>query len=311
MNETDAPSLLPVALVTCAELPDGDSDDTGLVEAFAAVGLDATWQVWDDPSVLWQRFHAILIRSTWDYTTKRDEFLRWAAAVAARGPMLLNPLDLLSWNSDKIYLRELADAGIPIVPTSWSPPGTEAEWLNTEFVAKPSVGAGSVGAGRFDPATPDGLAAARSHVQMLHGAGRTVLIQPYLSGVDDSGERALLYFGGTFSHAITKAALLPPDAANPLREGSTSGNRAPLYYTERISDAVATPAELAVGAQVLQWLRSRDGEYPLYARVDLLPSADGPKLIELELVEPSLFFAFGEQALGMLAAELSTRLRTG
>ncbi|SDJ20822.1 Glutathione synthase/RimK-type ligase, ATP-grasp superfamily [Frankineae bacterium MT45] len=311
MNQTAAVEPLPVALVTCAELPGGDSDDAGLVEALAAVGVAATWEIWDDPDVRWAQFPAALIRSTWDYTSKRDEFLTWAADVSSGGTTLLNPLELLQWNSDKIYLRELAEAGIPIVPTSWSAPGSEPEWLTSEFVAKPSVGAGSVGAGRFDPTTDGGLAAARTHAEMLHAAGRTVLIQPYLSDVDEVGERALLYFGGAFSHAITKGALLPPEAANPLREGSTSANRAPLYYSERISAAEPTSQELAVGERVLSWLQARDGAYPLYARVDLLPSAEGPKLIELELVEPSLFFAFGEGSSGTLANALSARLRTG
>ena len=164
----------------------------------------------------------LVIRSPWDYTARRDEFLGWARRASLSGRRLHNDAGLIGWNSDKRYLQDLLDAGLPIVPSTWSEPGTEVDWPEVEFVAKPTVGAGSLGAGRFDPASAASLEAARDHVAMLHRAGRTVLLQPYLSGVDVAGERALVYFGGRFSHAITKAALLPPQTAFGLREVSSA-----------------------------------------------------------------------------------------
>src|SRR6202012_807842 len=102
------------------------------------------------------------------------------------------------------------------VPTRWLPPGSDAVWPLTEFVLKPTGGAGSRGTGRFDPAQDGAAAAASAHLEALHGAGRTVMLQPYLAEVDTQGEAALVYLGGEFSHAITKRAMLAPAAVHAL-----------------------------------------------------------------------------------------------
>jgi hypothetical protein len=128
--------------------------------------------------------------------------------------------------------------------------------------------------------------AVAEHVSRLHGLGKTAMVQPYLAGVDTAGETALLYFNGAFSHAIRKGPmLLPGEVKDPE-----------LFYAEEISGRARSPAERALGDRAVGYVRERFGT-PLYARVDLLPTADGsPTIIELELTEPSVFVGHADGA---------------
>src|SRR5947209_20200470 len=157
--------MRPVLLATCAQLPDGDEDAPLIDRAFHRLGLDARWVAWTDEAVSWDDA-VVVLRSTWDYTAHRAGFLDWVQ----RLPTVHNGADVVVWNSDKTYLRDLRDAGVPIVPTDFVAPGEPVGLPATgEFVVKPSVGAGSRGAGRF---TPDETAAAHDHAAALHAAGR-------------------------------------------------------------------------------------------------------------------------------------------
>jgi glutathione synthase/RimK-type ligase-like ATP-grasp enzyme len=283
--------------VTCAQLPAGDEDSQRLGAALNAVGVTASWHVWNDSQVDWAAVDLAVVRSTWDYTIDRDAFVDWAHRV----PRLANPSEVLAWNTDKGYLREVAGAGLPVVPTSWSEPGDPVELPDGEFVVKPSVGAGSNGAGRFGP---DGRDTARVHAAALHDSGQTVMVQPYLADVDAAGETAMIYFDGVFSHAIGKAPMLERSTVNDLSPGLSTG----LFRPERITAHRPDPDELALGEQALAQIRRRFGGDLLYARVDVLPSADGPVVIELELSEPSLFLGHDENASARLAAAVSRRL---
>jgi hypothetical protein len=269
-----------VLLATCAALPDGDEDGDVLVQALTRCGVDARWTVWTDPDVDWGA-GLVVLRSTWDYTADRGAFLHWVT----RPPRLANSADVVRCNTDKVYLRDLAADGVPTVATTFAEPGEAAQFTAdaAEFVVKPSVGAGSRGVGRF---TPDRSAEAHRHAAELHAAGRTVLVQPYLDAVDTAGETALIYVDGRFSHAVRKGPMLPEGIAHPMHGWE-------LFVEERIEARVAHPDELAVGAAVLDAVRDRFGGDQLYARIDLLPSAEGPVLVELELTEPSLFLQYG------------------
>jgi len=185
----------------------------------------------------------------------------------------------VEWNSDKTYLADLAAAGVPVVPTAIAAPGQDLAPAAVEVVVKPSVGAGSRGVGRF---TPDRFREAQEHAAELHAAGRTVLVQPYLADVDHAGEAALVYFDGRFSHAVTKGAMIPAGVTHSVHGDA-------LYIEENIQPRVPRDAELAVGDAALHYIRGRFGADQLYTRVDLLPGPYGPVLVELELVEPSLF----------------------
>jgi glutathione synthase/RimK-type ligase-like ATP-grasp enzyme len=283
-----------VALATCADLPEGDEDALALVESLAALGVAARWQVWDDPSADWGAGLTV-IRSTWDYTPVRAKFVKWARSV----PRLANVADIVEWNSDKVYLRDLASDGVPIVPTRWAAPGEVVTLPRAgEFVVKPSVGAGSRGAGRFVAGADS---AALDHAARLHDAGRVVLVQPYLADVDTSGETALIYLDGNFSHAVQKGAMLPRGVTHPV-DGHD------LYVEERIEAHVPGADELEVGTRALDAVRRRFGADPLYARVDLLPSSEGPVVIEFELTEPSLFLGYSDGAADRFAAAIAAQL---
>lgn len=271
---------LRVALATCAELPAGDEDAPALTEALALRGVHAEPAVWDDAHLNWGRFDLVVVRSTWDYVDRRDEFLAWAESV----PRLLNAPDVLRWNTDKRYLAAL---GTDAVPTIFLEPGEAFRAPDFPFVVKPSVGAGSIGAARYEA----GDAGAQAHVSGLHAAGKTVMVQPYVESVDRQGETALLFAGGSFSHAMRKDPLLAP--------GGDPGTG--LYVEERMSPARATRDELALGERALAAVPFAREEL-LYARVDLLP---GPVVLEVELTEPSLFLGYGEGAVERFAEAIA------
>lgn len=262
-----------IVLAGCPALPEGDGDDAGLVTALRTRGLHARWMSWDDPAAL--DADLVILRATWDYADRLDEFRRWSLRVKH----LLNPVSVVEWNTDKRYLTDLAAAGIPTVPSAFYPPGQDVQIPAGEVVVKPAVGAGSRGTLRFDDA-----AEARAHARALQAAGHTALVQPYDARVAD-GETALVFLRGEPSHAFTKAPMLPAPGEVPAFDDSGT------FATESLT--VADPdfelwdlghAALAAAATHLKL----DTAELLYARVDVLGAADAPVLLELELVEPSL-----------------------
>jgi hypothetical protein len=266
-----------VAFVTCAAIPDLEPDDRLVIEPLAALDIAVEPAVWDDPTVDWDRFDLAVLRSTWDYSPRRDAFVAWAHSV----PRLANDAATIGWNTDKHYLRELTTDGLAVVPTSWvTPTDTWPAPTGGEWVIKPAISAGSKDSGRYDLADPAQRAHAIAHVDRLALAGRVTMIQPYLSAVDTYGETALVFIGGTYSHAIRKG---------PLLDGPDFGMEG-LYKPEDITPRAPSGAERDLAKQVLNALPPHVSP-TLYARVDLVPGPDGdPVLIELELVEPSLFF---------------------
>jgi glutathione synthase/RimK-type ligase-like ATP-grasp enzyme len=277
-----------VGLATCAELPQLGEDEPLLLEALRDCGIGADPVVWDDPAVRWSSYELVVVRSTWDYAPRREQFLAWARNV----PRLLNPPDVIAWNTDKRYLGQVPRAvqtTFVAAGQSWDPP-------DGEYVVKPSISAGSRDTARYGPGD-DGRA--RAHVASLLAADRTVMVQPYLGAVDAVGETALVFFGGGYSHAIRKGQMLKP-GEDPAAAG--------LYVKEDIRPRHPAAAERAAAEDVLDALPwSRD--QLLYARVDLIPGPDGnPQLVELELTEPSLFLSHSPDAPQRLAKRVLERL---
>jgi len=262
-----------IVFAGCRALVEGDGDDAGLVEALRSRGLHARWLSWDDPDT--ERADVVVLRATWDYIDRLDEFLAWTRRV----PNLLNAPDVVAWNTDKRYLADLAAAGVPTVPSRFFAPGERLSLDGGEVVVKPAVGAGSVGAQRFTD--PD---AAREHAATLQDAGRTVLVQPYDPRIAD-GETAMVFLAGEQSHAFTKGPILPPPGHRP--EFDDSGT-----YAEESLQAAEPDFELwDVGHAALAAAGAHLGIAPsefLYARVDVIGGPRDPRLLELELVEPSL-----------------------
>jgi O-ureido-D-serine cyclo-ligase len=276
--------------------------------ALAAAGAQSQIVDWDEDGVDWARFDLVVPRSAWDYAERLPEFLAWAERVA-RLTTLVNALAVVRWNTDKHYLRDLARVGITTVPSEFIEPGEDAASAldlfiamhcdasgagagseEPEFVVKPAIGAGSRDAQRYGRSERD---AALAHAARLLDARRSVLLQPYLNRVDEHGETALIFFAGRFSHAIRKGPL--------LRRGE--GPTRALFAEEQIAARKPTDDELRVAVRTL-------GAIPfakplLYARVDVIHDADGaPRVLELELTEPSLFFAHAAGSATRFAEEI-------
>ncbi len=245
---------------------DFDPDGQILRDALFEVGLEASMCVWDDLAVDWSAFELTVIRSTWDYTKDRDGYLTWARGIGR----LFNPYPVIEYSTDKHYLADLERRSHRIVPTTFVDVGEEPDFPDGRFVVKPTVGAGSIDAEKYGPDEHDEAAA---HVRTLHASGRDAMIQPYVSSIDVDGERALVFIDGSFSHAMTKGAML----------NTAPDDRDALFRQEQMSVAVAEVDAVAFAEAVLSEEIFRGN---LYGRVDLVRMPEGWAIMELELVEP-------------------------
>ncbi|GAB2751095.1 ATP-grasp domain-containing protein [Streptomyces bullii] len=266
-----------IALVTYdpGSEPTQDSDLPVLLEALWDAGAEAVAVPWDDPAANWSAFDLAVVRSTWDYSWRAEEFAAWVER-CGKLTRLANPPEVVRWNTDKRYLGELAAAGVPTVPTRYMAPGDTADLPDDrEFVVKPTSGAGARFAARYTPGERD---TAVRHLERMHAEGFTAMVQPYMRGIDTAGERALQFFGGRFLHASRKGAVLAPGTAY-------DADKVPHPDLEPWTP---TPAELSVAERALAAVPG--SPELLYARVDLVDGPDGqPCLMELELIEPNLF----------------------
>lgn len=267
-----------------------DDDEPLGVAALQAAGADVEVVAWDDEAVDWARYDRVVLRSTWDYDQDLTRFTGWLEHVD-RTTELRNPLPVLRWGLDKRYLLDLAARGVPIPPTTLVEPGRGAALPAGDVVVKPAVGAGSRDAASYGA---DQEERAVAHVRRLHEAGVAALVQPVLASVAQDGEWALVFLGGDFSHAANKRVALP-------RAGAVPG----LFAPETTRAHTAGPAQLAVAEAAVGVVTERFGA-PAYARVDLVRDDAGEFcVLELEVVEPSLFLALGRpDAPARLAAAL-------
>lgn len=265
-----------------------DPDGQILIEALAGADLEGSMCVWDDESVAWSEFDLTVIRSTWDYTDELSGYLAWARGIAH----LLNPYPIIEYSTDKHYLGDLARRAHRIVPTTFCDVGDEPAFPDGPFVVKPTVGRGAIDAERY---RHDEHERALAHVRRLHADRRDVMIQPYVASIDGDGERALVFIDGEFSHAMTKAAMLntPADVRDALFR------RRQMSVATGEPDAVAF-AEAVMGEDAFRGI--------LYGRVDLVRMSEGWAIMELELVEPSLFLAYDDRAPRRLAEAIRARL---
>lgn len=271
-------------IATCMTLPEVDADAAPLAIALAASGFDARLVAWDDPRADWDAPVPTIVRSTWNYAHDVDGFLAWIDRVSAAG-VLWNPADVVRGNVHKRYLVELAARGVPVVPTTLVERGqtTDLTAIRADrIVIKPEVGAGSLGTKVFAPNDPAALA----HLASLTQAG-AALVQPYVTSVDGYGERSMVWIDGSLSHAIRKSPRFAGDSER-------IDGPFPISDAER---AVADAALAPVADRIL------------YGRVDVAHDDAGrPMVMEVELVEPSLFFARQPGSAERFARALRRRL---
>ncbi len=290
-----------VGVAACALFPDLHDDWPLLRAALTDAGVHAVTAVWNDPTVDWSAFDLVLASGAWDNIHHVQQFLDWADGVAAAGVPVYNSPATLRWNIDKHYLRDLERSGVPTVPTVWVRPEEGAPDLSSltipegEVVVKPSVSGGGYRTARYEPHEHE---AARAHVHELVAAGRTAMLQPYEPRVDAEGETALVYVGGVFSHAVHKDPM--------IRRGV--GPTDSLIQNQVVTAATATAAQLAVSGRALAVAEGLLGP-TTYARVDMVETVHGgPALLELELLDPVLFFTHHPEGAVALAREIARSL---
>ncbi len=276
-----------VALATCAAFPQLADDEPLLLDQLRARGVGAEPVVWDEHGADWGAYELVVVRTTWDYSWRREAFLGWIESL----PRVLNAAEVIRWNTDKRYLAEVPHA----VPTEFVSPGDSWEPPAGDFVVKPTVASGSRDAARYRTVES---ASARPHVERLLDEGRSLMVQPYLDAVEGDGETALIFLAGRYSHAIRKGQIL----------GRAPAHASGLFAEEEVSRREPSAEERRVADEILDSLPWPRADL-LYARVDLIPDGSGaPRLIELELSEPSLYLSFGPDAASRLADEIVKRL---
>ncbi|MDQ3726265.1 MAG: hypothetical protein M3335_10325 [Actinomycetota bacterium] len=265
-----------IAIASCTGYDGYKTDEDLLREALGERGCEAISIPWDEDGVDWGGFDFCLVKSTWDYHHSHDRFLAWTRQVEATTP-LRNPAALIAWNSNKTYLRELAERGVRTVPTVWVEQGSDTNLEEIlavqgwdEAVVKPTVDLGAENLHRVRRDEP-GIQGALETVLQRHDA----IVQPFLPSLEEQGELSLIHIGGELTHAVRKRP-----AAGDFRVQSIWGGT-----TER---AEPEPAQVELAQQAIAAL----GTPPLYARADLVTGPNGsPCLIELELIEPNLYLS--------------------
>ena len=293
---------LDIVFVTYSDLKQGDPDDLDALEILRKRGYNCSVADWRDSTFPFQSSRLVVLRSTWDYHLHHSEFMAWLKSLASHS-ILKNSWELVQWNSDKRYLRDLSARGIDCVPTyyieegaeqvtrsalaeilaslSGSSPASSTASSASKVVVKPSIGLSTFGVKKFDLSTAAGQDAALEHINQL-ARDYCVMVQPFLAEVESYGERALAFIDGEFSHAIRKTAFQHLAVAGEAGEAMVP----------------ASADEIAFGYKTLAAL----SEKPLYARVDIIPDANGAlRLLELELIEPSLFLKLAEGASAKMA----------
>ena len=270
----------------------GTADDP-LAEVLGCRGVEVSRPCWDDPEVDWSRADLVLVRTTWDYAERRDEFLAWAQRVGERVEVRNSP-PVLRWNTHKSYLLELEERGAPVVPTAWLGCGDRVEVAEVlqargwrRAVAKPAIGVGGRGLVRVDADRPQESDEA---LRTLLDAG-DVLVQPYLEAVEERGELSVVVVDGEVTHAVRKRPR-PGEYRVQQERGATH---------ERV-EVDADTAALA------RWVVEATGQQLLLARVDLIEDEVGAlQLVELEATEPDLYLHLASDGVERIADALLRR----
>ena len=279
-----------LAWVTTRDARGRDDDEPLAVPALRSRGLHVDVVDWDDPDVRWGGYDRAVLRSTWDYPQRLAGFLAWLDSVEEVVDVV-NPVPLIRWNVDKHYLADLAAGGVPVIPTTFVERDGTASFPDGRFVVKPAIGAGSRDVASYGH---DQHGPAAAHVTRLQDRGESVLIQPLVDSVAADGEWPLVFFGGEYSHAANKRVTLPAAGADD-----------DLFVAETNSAHTATPDQIATARAAMDVVARRFG-VPAYARVDLVRAGEGHQVLEVELVEPSLFLPQADHgAAARLAGALS------
>lgn len=286
-----------IAVLTCEKFKRVPThvDNHELIPAFAKYDLIYEEVVWDDPTVDWSQYDAILIRATWDYIDKYPQFIETMEHISNLGIPFFNTFETIKWNSTKQYLPELSQKGITIFPTLIVSRNDfpqiqdmiQQQFGAQELVIKPAI---SGGAHRTFKTQLDAIQAL---YEQNYASEEDVLIQPFIAEVANEGEWSLMFFNGAFSHAV-----LSTPKSGDFRVQRMHGGTVQL-----VSPA---PEMILEGQKVLKAIPT---EVPLYARVDFIRKDRKYYLMEIELIEPALFMKFDPLAADRFACAIQQRLK--
>lgn len=256
--------------------------DYMLFAPLKAYGWDVEEVSWRKTDVDWNQYDVVVVRSTWDYQQDADNFVRCLQRIDASTALLANSLQLLMWNINKGYLQDIASQGINIVPTRWfdafdltDVAKSFAHFGVEEIVLKPTVSANADHTYRLNQAQ---LIAQEAELSLIFRQ-RPFMLQPFLSAVVDEGEYSLFYFNGHYSHCI-------------LKKPKTDDFRVQEEHGGQLTSVQPTEAMLTQARHTMAAMP----DDALYARIDLLRSGDEFAVMEIELIEPSLYFNMDESA---------------
>ncbi|WP_157986667.1 ATP-grasp domain-containing protein [Chitinophaga alhagiae] len=266
-----------IALVTCeAQATEHDGEDAQLQAWLQGKGLEVNREVWSNPQTDWKSYHLVVLKSTWDYHEQAAAFHGWLRSLQAAGVAVQNPADTVIWNSNKKYLPEIADSGLPVIPTALLPqgslPGLETffnRWNTAQIVIKPSISAGA----RNTLLLRREEAVAEEDKLYIMLQAEDYLVQPYLPEVEQ-GEWSFLFFGGRFSHSLLKVPKAGDFRVQHIHGGTYAPAGAGAVFEEKAA------------VYVQQFAKDT-----LYARVDGIIRNNEFYLMELELIEPYLFLS--------------------
>lgn len=279
-----------IALVSCDNLPGWEVDDQPLIDALDAKGATVHRPAWTE-DVDWNQFDISIIRTTWDYHSRKVEFVKWCKKV----PRLYNNAKIVEWNTHKSYLRELEQHGVLIAPTVWIPKGSPIDLNNImkelkveKGFIKPQVGASASDTLRFSTTEYD-----NAQLFLEQHNHQDMMVQPYLESVETAGELSAVFIDGKFTHGVQK---IPVKGDYRVQDDFGASD---MPYT-------FTPDEIELMTRTLDFVPMH--EELLYARFDYLRDDCGKLVLnELELVEPSLFFRHSENSALLFADAILNR----
>lgn len=282
-----------IGFLTAPHIPDLTADDKLVIPYLQSSDLEVVPVIWTE--AIPEGLDALIMRSTWAYYQQPERFEAWLGSLAALHIPVLNPAPMLLDNLHKAYLLRLSERGWPIVPTRLLSPDTELtanipELMSqngwSDVILKPELSASGHATYRLKSgdSIPDDL-------HNLQATGRTLMLQPFCPRIHSEGEWSLLFFGGSFSHAVLKV----PDSAHYLVQEDHGGRTA----------AASPPPELLLMAKAIV---TQECPQALYARVDCVFYQDSYRLMELELLEPSLYLAHEPSAAARWAQAIKDRL---
>jgi len=280
-----------IAFITYDELPNGHEAERAIFPFLEAAHLTSVPVVWNDPSVDWAAYEAVVFRTCWDYHLHSADFIALLDRLESLKVRAFNPVSTVRWNMNKSYLQTMAQRGVSVIPSVWLTQDTRQSLADVmdaqgwqEVVVKPMISAAAYLTERVTRAQAD---AAQAHLEQAIANGGAI-VQRFMPEILDEGEWSVIFIDGAYSHSLIKR---PKDGDFRVQSGIWSPAEPPAALHEAARALLATLDEM-----------------PLYARVDGVLHNGQFMLMELELIEPYLAFEQVEGSAERFAAALLTHL---